>query len=298
MHLPLAVVSAMTRGVISPLLDSPLPRRLRRRLLDVTGYSVPSPRGTRRAPGELGGVATELVAAPGVPGPHVVLYLHGGGYEVGSPTSHRALIARLSRAAGAHVYAPAYRLAPEHPFPAGSADVLAAYRALRAAGHDAQRIAVAGDSAGGGLAMTLLLQLRAAGEELPGSVGLISPWLDFSHRSPTLALNAGSDAMLSPEMLVRAADAYSVGSDAPELRSLDADLSGLPPLHVIAGAAEILLGDSDTLVERVEAAGGAVTYRREPRMWHAFPVFVGMLREADEAVEELGAQLRADCAGV
>lgn len=294
MHLPTPVARAVTRSALAPLLDPRFPLVVRRPLIDLSGYTVPGPRGTRRARGSLGGVATELVAAPGATGSHVVLFLHGGGYQVGSPTSHRGLIAHLSKTTGAYVFAPDYRLAPEHPFPAGPADVLTAYRALRDAGHGAQRIAVAGDSAGGGLAMTLLLQLRAAGEDLPGSVGLISPWLDLDNRSPTLVANRHTDALLNPDWLVSAADDYRAGADAPELRPLEADLAGLPPLHVIAGTAEILLGDADALVERVETAGGPVTYERVPQMWHDFVLYTGMFRPADEAITKLGAQLRAD----
>jgi cation diffusion facilitator CzcD-associated flavoprotein CzcO/acetyl esterase/lipase len=296
MRLPRAAVRLTTRGVVAPLLSPGLPLALRRRLLDLTGYVVPGPAGTRRTATTLGGVPTELVVARGAHGPHRVLYLHGGGYQTGSPASHRALTAHLGRAAAAPVHVPAYRLAPEHPFPAALDDALAAFRALRAAGHPARRIAVLGDSAGGGLAMALVLRLRAAGEDLPGSVGLISPWLDLDLTSPWLAANAASDAMLDPGWLGTAADGYRAGADAPELRPLEADLAGLPPLHVVAGADEVLVGDADTLVERARAAGAEVSYVRTARMWHAFPVFAGMLAEADAAVDALGTAVRRDCA--
>jgi cation diffusion facilitator CzcD-associated flavoprotein CzcO/acetyl esterase/lipase len=298
MRLPRAVVRQLTRAVVAPLLSPRFPLAVRRPLLDATGYVVPGPPGTRRSSGALGGVPTERVAARGAGGPHQVLYVHGGGYQTGSPISHRALAAYLSRATGAPVHLPDYRRAPEHPYPAAVDDVAAAYRALRAAGHPSQRIAVAGDSAGGGIVMALVLRLREAGEELPGSIGLISPWLDLELRSPLLRANADSDAMLDPDWLGEAASAYlgAASSIPEELRPLDADLAGLPPVHVVAGAEEVLLGDADALVERLRAAGGAVTYRRAERMWHAYPVFAGMLREADAAVAELGAALRRDCA--
>jgi acetyl esterase/lipase len=302
MHLPRPVVRLLTRATVAPLLAPRLPLALRRRLLDATGYVVPVPRGTRRTVGALGGVPTVRIAARGAEGPNQVLYLHGGGYQVGSATSHRGLLTHLSRAAGAPVHAPDYRLSPEHTHVAAVDDALAAYRALRTAGHVAQRIAVAGDSAGGGLAMALLLRLRAAGEELPGSIVLISPWLDLDLRSPVLWANARSDAMLDPSWLAAAAAAYRGSddpswTDPPELRPLDADLTGLPPFHVVAGADEVLLGDADTFVERAEAAGARVTYLRAAHMWHAFPVFAGMLREADEAVAGMGAAIRRDLDG-
>jgi monoterpene epsilon-lactone hydrolase len=297
-HLPLAVNRALTSVVAAPLLSPALPVALRRRLLDLTGAALPLPRGVRRARGSLGGVPTEVVSSVGAPGPHRVLYLHGGGYLVGSAASHRALLAGLSRATGTPVHAAEYRLAPEHPYPAAVDDTVAAFRALRAAGHPAHRIAVAGDSAGGGLAMSLVLRLRAAGEELPGSVGLISPWLDLDCTSPVLRRNAASDAMLDPSWLPNAAGDYrgAADGDAADLRPLDADLSGLPPLHVVAGADEVLVDDADRLVERARAAGNPVTYQRADGMWHAFPVLAGTLREADAALGALGAALRADCA--
>jgi monoterpene epsilon-lactone hydrolase len=140
--------------------------------------------------------------------------------------------------------------------------------------------------------MTLLLRLRAAGEELPGSVGLISPWLDLTCSAPADTANAATDAMLHPAWLSSAANSYGGPVDAADLRPLDADLAGLPPLHVVAGGDELLVDDADRLVERARAAGVAVTYRRVEGMWHDFPVLAGLLAEADTA---LGAALSADC---
>ena len=296
MHLPTAVNRFATRALVAPLLSPTLPVAVRRAGLDLVGASLPLPRGTRRAHGELGGVRTEVIAPAGPVGPHRVIYLHGGGYLVGSPASHRPLVAGLARATGTPVHVPAYRLAPEHPFPAALDDALAAWHALRAAGHPAQRIAVAGDSAGGGLAVSLLLRLRAEGEELPGAVGLISPWLDLTLTADALSRNASSDAMLDPSWLASAvADYTGSRAGAPELSPLDADLAGLPPLHVVAGAEEVLVDDADALVERARAAGTPVTYSRVAGMWHAFPVLAGLLAEADDALRTLGLALRADC---
>jgi acetyl esterase/lipase len=292
-HLPAVAARLVTRFGIAPLLDPRLPVAVRRRLLDAVGFATPVPRGTRRASGLLGGVPTVAVLA-GETGAHRVLYLHGGGYQVGSPNSYRGLLAHLSRAAGAPVLAPAYRLAPEHPYPAGLDDALASYRALRDAGHPAQHIAVAGDSAGGGLAMSLVLRLREAGEELPGSVGLISPWLDLTVSAPAITANATSDLLLDPRWMPRAASAYGGPADAADLRPLEADLAGLPPLHVIAASGEVLIDDADRLVERARAAGVPVTYERADGLWHAYPVLVGLMAEADAAIEALGAAVRAD----
>jgi epsilon-lactone hydrolase len=295
-HLPLRVARAMTRVLIAPLLSPRVPVPVRRVGLDLTGVTIPLPRGTRTASGLLGGVPTTAVAAPGAGGPLRLLYLHGGGYQVGSPRSHRALLAGLSAATGSIVLAPDYRRAPEHRHPAAVEDALAVWHALRAAGHEAQHLMVAGDSAGGGLAMSVLLRLRAAGEALPGSVGLISPWLDLDCTSPVLWRNAETDAMLDPGWLPEAAASYRGDSTEPDLRPLEADLAGLPPLHVVAGGSEVLVDDADRLVARARAAGAPVTYLRAPGMWHAYPVLAGLLREADDAVTALGSALRADCA--
>ena len=296
MHLPTAVNRFATRALVAPLLSPTLPVPVRRRGLDLVGGSLPLPRGTRRARGELGGVPTEVVAPPGPFGPHRVLYLHGGGYQTGSASSHRPLLAGLAHATGTPVHAPAYRLAPEHPFPAALDDALAAWHALRAAGHPARRIAVAGDSAGGGLTLSLLLRLRDDGEDLPGAIGLISPWLDLTCTAGALSRNAATDAMLDASWLASAVADYTPhGPDAPELRPLDADLAGLPPLHVVAGSDELLVDDADSLVERARAAGTPVTYQRTDGMWHAFPTLAGLLAEADDALGALGPALRADC---
>ncbi|MGI5127358.1 alpha/beta hydrolase [Pseudonocardia sp. CA-107938] len=298
MRVPMQVARVVTRFVVSPMLDPRLPVSVRRRLIDVTGYALPSPPGTRRVRGELGGVPTERVTVPGAVGPHQLLFLHGGGYSVGSARSHRGVIAHLGRAIGAPVHVPEYRLTPEHPHPAAVDDALAAYRALRTAGHDAQRIAVAGDSAGGGLAMSLLLRLREEGEELPGSVGLISPWIDLTLSSPTLQANDHTDALLNAAWLQQTAADYRGDTDPADLRPLDADLTGLPPIHVLAAMGEILLGDADALVERLAAAGAPHTYDRVPGLWHDFVLYAGTLAEADASVARLGGALRADCAPV
>ncbi|MFP5019794.1 alpha/beta hydrolase [Pseudonocardia phyllosphaerae] len=296
MHLPTAVNRLATRAIIAPLLSPSLPLPVRRTGLDLVGASLPLPRGTRRSRGELGGVRTDVVAPPGALAPHRVLYLHGGGYVVGSASSHRPLLAGLAHATGTAVFAPAYRLAPEHPFPAALDDALAAWRALRADGFPAHRIAVAGDSAGGGLTMSLLLRLRALGEELPGAIGLISPWLDLSGTADALTRNAATDVLLDGSWIhTMAGDYAGPHRDAAELTPLEADLAGLPPLHVVAGADELLVDDADALVDLARAAGTPVTYERAPGMWHAYPILAGLLAEADVSLNRLGAALRADC---
>jgi cation diffusion facilitator CzcD-associated flavoprotein CzcO/acetyl esterase/lipase len=296
MHLtlPRPVVRALVRATVAPVLSPRIPVGAQRRLLDLSGRVLPLPRGTRSTASSLGGVPSVRITTAGSTGSHVVLFLHGGGYTTGSPASHLGLGAGLAEASGAPVHLLHYRRAPEHPYPAAVDDAHAAFRALVEAGQVPQRIILAGDSAGAGIAVALLLRLRDAGEELPGTVGLISPWLDLDLTDPAVAANTGRDAMLDPRWLRRAAVAYRAGSDSPGLRPLEADLSGLPPLHVVAGADEILVGDAERLVRGVTAVGGRADLHVAPGMWHDHLIFAGLLGQAAADLRALGAALRAD----
>lgn len=291
--LPCAAVRTTTRLLTAPALSPRLPLSVSRRLLDAQGRLAPVPRGTRDRSGTLGGRPSLRVETPGADADRVVLYLHGGGYVTGSPASHRSLAAWLSDSAGAPVEVLDYRLAPEHPFPAALDDAERAYLEL-AATHAPQHLAVAGDSAGGGLVLALLHRLRAAGVAPPATVGLISPWLDLD------APRVGRDAMLGPELL-ETGRRSTLGDRPvpPELRPLEADpatLAALPPLHVVAGAEELLVGDSDRLVERVRAVGGTATYVRAEGMWHDHLVLAGLLDRAHADLRALGLALRRDLA--
>lgn len=286
--LPCAAVRTATRLLVAPSLSPRLPTSVARRLVDVQGRLLPVPRGTRTDR-----TADGLrVRTPGADPQRRVLFLHGGGYIVGSPWSHRSLAAWLAESTGAPVDLLDYRLAPEHPYPAGLDDAEHAYTALLHT-HSAQHLALAGDSAGGGLVLALLLRLRDKGIPLPATVGLISPWVDLSLTDPHIEGNAGSDAMLGPGLLRAGLAAYLGGRPVPpELRPLEADLSGLPPVHVLAGADEVLVGDADRLVEKLER----VTYRRSPGMWHDHALEAGLLDRAHADVRELGLALRRDLA--
>lgn len=293
-RLPRRVVRATVAAALRPVLSPRVPLRLQRRLLDLTRFALPLPPGTRRHRTVLGGVPTERVEHPAAAAGRTVLYLHGGGYIVGSTGSHRAIAAQLSRTARAPVHVLDYRLAPERPYPAAVEDTVAAYRALLGAGYRAEHIAIAGDSAGAGLALAAALRLRAAADPLPATLALISPWTDLTLSGTSITANEGRDAMLQGSWLRVAAASYCGGVDAtnPELSPLHADLAGLPPLHIVAGTDELLLSDADRLAERARAAGVECSYRRAERMWHDYPLLAGLLAEADEAVEELGAAMR------
>ncbi|MGH3864922.1 MAG: alpha/beta hydrolase fold domain-containing protein [Pseudonocardiaceae bacterium] len=256
------------------------------------------PRGTEVRSVRLGEVPGVRVAHPGadsggaVAG-RAVLYLHGGGYTAGSSRTHRALAGHLSRAVAAPVFLLDYRLAPEHPHPAALMDALAAYQALRRAGYSPERIVLAGDSAGGGLAVAAALALRAAGEPLPVALALLSPWLDLTLGGESIRGNASRDAMLTSAWLAVAADEYRAGREAatPGISPLYAELSGLPPMDVQAAGDELLVSDADRFVERARAAGVPVSYRRYAGLWHDFQLHAGLLQEADAAVADLGRAL-------
>lgn len=227
--------------------------------------------------------------------PGIVLFCHGGGFQIGSPRSHRSLLCRLAGAARVPVLAPDYRLAPEHRFPEAAEDCLAVYRAMIAGGHHPERIIVAGDSAGGNLALGVALQAREQGLGMPAGLVLISPWLDLTLRGESYSSRAGVDLFSKPAQLRAMARAYlGRGGEAthPLATPLDAPLSGLPPILVHAGDFDITLDDSVLLAERARAAGVICELRIWPEMYHHFQVFAA-LPEARESLEDIGTFIRA-----
>jgi acetyl esterase/lipase len=226
-------------------------------------------------------------AAPGA-----ILYLHGGAFCLGSPWTHRALTTRLARAAGMPVWTPAYRLAPEHPYPAALDDAGACYDAMLASGLRPDQLAVAGDSAGGALAMALLLRLRAREAGLPAGAALLSPLLDLSLSDPGLEARAGEDPMVSSAWLRQALTAYACPSDALEHRPIEADPGGLPPLLIQVGTDEILLGDALRLAARAQACGTACRLEVAEGRWHVFQLQSAQMQGARSAIDALGAFAR------
>src|SRR5579885_2123644 len=208
------------------------------------------------------GVPAEWITAPGADAGRNLLYLHGGGYTIGSIKTHRCLAGWISRAARARVLIIDYRLAPEHPFPAAVDDSLAAYRCMLDSGLTAARITIAGDSAGGGLAVATLLAIRDARLPLPAAGVCLSPWVDLEGTGESMKTKAEVDPMVASGNLGDMAAAYLGGKDpkTPLASPLYADLRGLPPLLIQVGTAEVLLDDSRRLAERARAAGVEITY--------------------------------------
>jgi len=247
---------------------------------------------------DVNGVDGEWFDPAGGETDRVLLYLHGGGYLIGSVESHRAMIERITKATGARVLAVNYRLAPEHPYPAAVDDGVAAYRWLLAQDYAADRISIAGDSAGGGLTIAVLVALRDAGESMPGCAVPISPWTDMECSGDSITSRAAVDPMVQKEILLEMGGAYLNGADPkdPLASPLNADFRGLPPLLIQVGDAEVLLDDSTRLEDKMKAAGVDVTVEVWDEMVHVWHLFAPMLDKGQEAIDGLGAFVKAKTA--
>lgn len=237
-----------------------------------------------------GGVDAEWVRAPGVSQTRTILYLHGGGYVLGSVNSHRELLAYLSKAADARVLGLNYRLGPEHPFPAALDDALAAYRWLLEQGTAAADLAIAGDSAGGGLSVATLVALRDCKQPLPAAAALRSPWVDLSCSGATMETRAHLDPIVHKQMTALMGSLYLSGADPtnPLASPIHASLTGLPPLLVQVGGRETLWDDSMRLVANARRDGVDVTLETEEDMIHVWQIFPSRLLEARQAIERIG----------
>jgi monoterpene epsilon-lactone hydrolase len=265
--------------------------RVARRILRPDRYKVPSV--IKISPAQLGGVPGEWVEGPKSDA-IVLLYLHGGGYFGCSAKTHRPITASFALQ-GFRVYAPDYRLAPENKFPAAVDDAVAVYRALLSGGHGAHSIVVAGESAGGGLALSLMLSLRASGDPLPTKAALFSPWTDLAATGESVRTNASRCAMFSGTDIAPTAGFYLGDTDPrnPIASPLYADLSGLPPLLIHVGADEVLRDDSTRLAERARAAGVSVELKIWPVVPHAWQIAPHLIPEGRQSLQEAGAFLRA-----
>ena len=265
-----------------------------RRNLDEGGARFKVPPDVSLTPVSADGVPAEWLVAPGARADRAVLYLHGGGYVIGSIKSHRYLMQNVSRHSGARTLGLDYRLAPEHPFPAAIEDATKAYRWLLAQGFAPGRIAIAGDSAGGGLTMATLLSLRDAGTPLPAAGVLISPWADLTGSANAVTSRAASDPMVKGDGLFSLAGKYLNGADArnPLASPAFADLTGLPPLLIHVGGREILYDDSITLAANARKANVPVALVDEPELFHVWHAFAPMLDEGQRAIEQIGGWLQ------
>jgi epsilon-lactone hydrolase len=275
--------------------QTPPPLDERRATFAPAGSLHPVPDDVQVTDVNADGVPAHWLDAPGADTGRVLLFMHGGGFELGSVRSDGELAARLGRASGMRVLFPEYRLAPEHPFPAAIDDVMTAWRWLRdGQGLSVSSLAVVGDSAGGGLAVSLLVATRDAGEALPAAAVLMSPTGDLTSSGDSMTTRAEQDPFSTPAMLRQFAADYLAGADpkTPLASPLFASLTGLPPLLIQVGTADLLLSDSQRLAAAASEAGVDVTLEVGEGLPHVYQILLGT-PEAAEATERIGKFLRA-----
>jgi acetyl esterase/lipase len=267
----------------------------RRRRIDEVGSVWPVADDIMLDPVDLGGVPGEWSIAPGSDASRVLMFFHGGGYCSGSILSHRRLVTEAGRAARRRTLAVGYKLAPEHPFPAALDDAILAWQFLRKQGVASDRIAIGGDSAGGGLTIALINRLREAGNEQPTCAWLLSPWTDLTMSGATLASKDSEDPLIHEAYLRELADAYlppGMNRKDPRVSPLYADLRGLPPILIQVGSAETLFADATRFAAAAGAAAVAVTLEMWPHMIHAWPMWNARLEPGRRALLRAGSFIR------
>ena len=266
---------------------------------ELLGERFAAPDGAVVETATIEGCPAEMIGAPGADASRCVLYLHGGGYVLGSLNTHRNLAWNLSQAAGAQVLLLDYRLAPENTFPASVEDAVAAYRWLLARGLEPKRLAMAGDSAGGGLTVATMVVLNDDRDPLPACGVCISPWVDLEGIGPSMTSKAVEDPVIWSGAIDWFAGLYLADADrrSPLAAPLYSDLAGLPPLLIQVGTAECLLDDATRLAEHARAAGVEVEIETVDQMIHVWHMFAPILSEAREAIARAGAFIKARTGG-
>lgn len=266
---------------------------------DARGLAFGTASDIKVEPVSANGVKAEWTSAPGADASKAILFLHGGGYVIGSLDSHRHMVSECGRAAGTRTLAIDYRMAPEHPFPAAVDDALVAYRYLLVNGIAAKNIAIAGDSAGGGLVVGAMLAIRDAGLSLPGCAWCISPWVDMEASGRSFVDRAESDPTVQAATIKFMAETYLAGANpksvyaAPHL----GDLRGLPPMLIQVGACETLLDDSVALARAAGIADVAVSLEIWPEMIHVWHTYHTVLQAGKRAIAAGGAFVKSNLGG-
>ncbi len=266
-----------------------------RKRLDQLGRLTRAARNVSVEEGKLYGLKVEWYRPENAQSGKVLLYLHGGAFILGSCDSHRKLVTQIARAGRIDAVMPEYRLAPEHLYPAGLQDCVGVYRALLEYGYNPDNIVVAGDSAGGGLTMSLMLELRHTGLPLPGAAVLLSPFLDLTASGESVTTRADEDPWFRADDVHVVIKYYCPDEDLedPLISPVFANVAGLPPTLVQVGNDEILLSDSTRIAEKLEAANVNVELQVFPEMWHVFQLFVGKMPESRGAVDKIGAFIQS-----
>ena len=287
--------SPQHEAIVQTLLAQPRPGTApsieeSRAVFEQMAAAMPPPAGLRVARVDAGGVPAEWIEMPGAQPDRILLYLHGGGYAIGSLDTHRGLVARIAAATRARCLSLGYRLAPEHPFPAAVDDAVAAYRWLLAQGQEPSRLAVAGDSAGGGLALALLLALRDARVPLPAAGVCLSPWTDLEGTGASATDPRVGDPMVTTEGLREMGRMYVGAGDLrnPLAAPIHGDYRGLPPLLIQVGTREVLLDDSTRVAAKAKAAGVDVTLERGEGLIHVWQFFGPDVPESVSAIARIG----------
>jgi len=246
--------------------------------------------GVKKTRDEINGLYAEWLTPGHRMDDKLLLYLHGGGYVVGGCDMHRQMVSHIARAGHIQSLLPEYRLSPESKYPAAIEDVVGIYRTLLTCGVKAENMVIAGDSAGGGLVVAMLLSLRDAGDPLPAAAILLSPFLDATASGESMQSRASQDPWFHPEGVSLIADYYCEPQQRsdPLVSPVFADVGGLPPMYIQVGDDEILLSDSERFAEKIAAAGGEIDLEIWPEMWHVFQMFVGKMPESGRAIKKIG----------
>ena len=290
--------------LLKPLLRFQIKRRLKKNpdVLELRPIMEESIKFQKKPPTDiqfeqssLGDIPVERVTAAGADENRAFFYLHGGGWVAGSPLIYRSLTWRFAKQVGIPVYVVDYRLAPEHPYPAGLDDCVSAYRALLDKGLDASNIIVGGDSAGGNLTLALALRLKDEGLPLPAGLICLSPATDMTYAGASAILNAKADVLFVPEMMETVQQRYFPNDDPklPYLSPLFGDVTGLPSTFFQVGSTEMLLDDSTRMAKKMKAAGIDVTIEIWPKVWHVWQMNADQLPEAEKAIKAITAFARA-----
>jgi epsilon-lactone hydrolase len=282
------------------LTPAPPIEELRKQMETMLRFVPSPPRGTQSSRVDAGGIKALRVATSQALDGRRVLYLHGGGYVMGSPDHYGDFLWRIARVTSARVVCPYYRLAPEHPFPAALDDAIRVYSWLLSEGTRPRELVIMGDSAGGGLAFATLLRLRDEGLPLPAAAVALSPWTDLALTGTSITQNARRDLTLMPERAATFARHYLTDADPrhPYASPLYGDVRGLPPILIQVGSDEILRDDSVRMAEKLRAAGTPVELQIGHRMHHVWQLYARVLPEGRAAVARIGAFLERRLSGM
>lgn len=286
-----SLLKVLIKPVVSRTVIKPHVLSISRQLLNFHGNKLKKPPYVHYQAVDVNNIAGEWVSAGASVNPaQVILYLHGGGFVVGSSMAYRDFTWRLSEAACAKVLIIDYRLAPEHTYPAALEDALTAYHWLLSQGYSSRQIIIAGDSAGGNLTLATAITLKEQGVDMPCALVCISPWNDLSVLGKSVRLHAQQDPMIPAHRLIAIGKNYVGNQDPknPKISPVYADYTDLPPLSVHVGSTEVLYDDSMRIVEKARAAGILVSFKVWNGLPHAFPIFARVLPEGKAAIIEIG----------